>query len=267
MKIHKACIFCNSVGKLTKEHLWPDWMSAYLPNDPSAKNISVVHEGAGKQQRTLVRENERPGAVHTRTLQAVCANCNNGWMSRLETEAKPVLLGLIQKDQTRLTSTAAATLAVWTAMKAIIFEHNVKGTALTPLVDRNALYTAHKIPDYMSIYVGYHTSPVEAFWRHSATLTTPDAKVPPLLPAGITRNTQSISLFIGPLFFYVTSVRIDGIKTDLLRGTDNLFQLWPKSLNEVDLTLMPIMTAGDVTWTMHSLERLIQHPRVGYRSS
>lgn len=33
----------------------------------------------------------KPGSVLTTRIREVCAACNNGWMSRLETDTRPIL--------------------------------------------------------------------------------------------------------------------------------------------------------------------------------
>jgi hypothetical protein len=82
-----TCVFCERDGKLTREHVWPQWVRSYLDHPA----------GAGTETRTIIRPSgteehsykTRPANV---VVKSLCEDCNNGWMSELEDRAKPVLL-------------------------------------------------------------------------------------------------------------------------------------------------------------------------------
>lgn len=70
-------------------------------------NHSEMREG---QEKPL-----RKHSLRNFIFRAVCARCNNGWMSALECEAKPVLLPLVQgiRPVTSLTSNEKLLIARW----------------------------------------------------------------------------------------------------------------------------------------------------------
>src|SRR5262245_51071712 len=80
-----ACLFCHST-KLTAEHIWPMWIREIFPKQSyDAGRFST----AGLKQEWKQTSLER-------TSNSVCRTCNNEWMSRIETRARPILEPLIR---------------------------------------------------------------------------------------------------------------------------------------------------------------------------
>jgi hypothetical protein len=112
-KPQKRRIFCG--GKpTTKEHIWSEWMHPNLPSESDAREEFLKTFA----QRNSAVSHERPGPVITKKIRAVCGDCNNGWMSRLETAVKPIILPMIRGDACTLDTEAQALLARWITMKA-----------------------------------------------------------------------------------------------------------------------------------------------------
>src|SRR5438045_2839756 len=106
------CLFCSET-KLTQEHLWPVWVCQLFPN--TSYDAGRFSETAGKErfwkQNTLER-----------TTRAVCAVCNNGWMSEVECRGKPVLRPLIMGEQPpKLTDNNQRRLATWALLRFYAF--------------------------------------------------------------------------------------------------------------------------------------------------
>jgi hypothetical protein len=80
--VTRACIFCGAEGRLTGEHVFGDWLS----------RIGLVSEPVGHAAGPLNRNLRDLGVTppFQRTVRDVCAQCNNGWLSRLETIAHRV---------------------------------------------------------------------------------------------------------------------------------------------------------------------------------
>jgi hypothetical protein len=106
------CVFCGE-KKTTKEHVWPRWIRQELP-DIMDTNY------------TFQRGNDPPrvwkGPAASVTVRAVCAACNNGWMSKLETAAKPLLVRMIRGQRTPLDQPAQRTLAAWALKQAMMLD-------------------------------------------------------------------------------------------------------------------------------------------------
>lgn len=82
----RECLFCGS-PKVSREHMWSDWVNKCLPT--TMFNVTKSDRDGN------VTKWKSEGLAQT--VRAVCEQCNNGWMSRLENEeAKPSLSGLIK---------------------------------------------------------------------------------------------------------------------------------------------------------------------------
>ena len=57
------------------------------------------------------------------TTRMVCANCNGGWMARLESETKTVFTAMIGNERLALEQPEQQTLAAWALKTAIVIDH------------------------------------------------------------------------------------------------------------------------------------------------
>lgn len=265
MRRPKACIFCSSPTGLSKEHFWPEWLAPYLPTPDPYAHITEFHSAEGKHPVRLQRRSERQGAVNTKKIRAVCATCNNGWMSALESTAKPTILGLLDRSITVLSKQCVADLALWIAVKSIVGEHGVEDTALTPPDDRNAVYSTRSIPDYLRIFIAYHSLRSQAaYHRQSTTVsTTPQGPNPPL-PPDIHRNIQATTFLVGSLCIYITAARVTGISAATLDPRHSMHRLWPAPPQDIDFLAIPPLGTDEIFQVGSSLDRLIAHPHVRY---
>src|SRR5687768_16748018 len=87
----KKCIFCGANAD-SKEHFWSEWLHPLIvqpiPNQRHDREIYTYYTNA---ERQLSGPRNRQGGIHTVRIRAVCRKCNNGWMNRLESEARPTL--------------------------------------------------------------------------------------------------------------------------------------------------------------------------------
>src|ERR1017187_2671548 len=124
MNAGKACLFCGRVllpkrvkhGGKTDEHIIPQWLIDLL--DIRGKQIAPALHNV----QTGVLLGRRQHTVGRFLAGAVCATCNNGWMSSLEDQAKPILTRLIadQNELVNLTDPERVTIARWTVKTAAI---------------------------------------------------------------------------------------------------------------------------------------------------
>lgn len=107
----RACIFCGRTP-LTKEHVVGDWAGRFA----DAGQRSIVHLSDREAEAREIREwNAR---AYDRQARIVCAACNNGWMSDLETRAYALLVP-DELDGRKLGHHERALLATW-AMKTVL---------------------------------------------------------------------------------------------------------------------------------------------------
>lgn len=81
MASKRVCVFCG-FSDLTREHVFPDWMSKML--DSHLDGTTTIERG-GKVEKSY------KGALLQHKVRLVCKDCNNVWMSKLENEVKPIL--------------------------------------------------------------------------------------------------------------------------------------------------------------------------------
>jgi hypothetical protein len=114
----RFCIFCGRPG-LTREHVWADWLKKYIPkNEINHTSFSATLHPT----RSDFRRKKVAGDLRSRRLRVVCRSCNNGWMSRLQERAKPLLLPLIKGESTAFTYDEQELLAAWITMSIMVAE-------------------------------------------------------------------------------------------------------------------------------------------------
>jgi hypothetical protein len=108
----RECIFCGSAAS-TKEHAWPNWLIQQFPAGSGA-------EIEGQRGAEPVLRWKSKG--HSQQVRNVCAQCNNGWMSALEGEAKEIIEPLLGVSRYDLSVSARRTLTRWAMKTAMVFE-------------------------------------------------------------------------------------------------------------------------------------------------
>jgi hypothetical protein len=113
-KQKRVCAFCPHLAKLSAEHVLGKWM-----------NKLFVGKMKGKYLDGLGRQSERTSKEIDGTAKAVCEQCNNTWMSDIETmHGEPALTPLIKGEEELSIGTAEATsLAIWTFKTAVVLGH------------------------------------------------------------------------------------------------------------------------------------------------
>lgn len=78
------CVYCREKGTRAKEHVFPAWLLTSLGRKrDELENLHI----SGLSQVV----SRRPHSLNSLLLGNVCDSCNNGWMERNETDARPLL--------------------------------------------------------------------------------------------------------------------------------------------------------------------------------
>src|ERR1019366_10737732 len=86
-----ACVFCGTYGRLTREDATPKWLGRFISeNLPPEGRWEAVQARFG-DDRDPSQRSTFAGSASVHKPIVVCPNCNNGWMSGLEKEARHVL--------------------------------------------------------------------------------------------------------------------------------------------------------------------------------
>lgn len=109
----RSCIFCSKPlgANRAKEHVVPDWLLKHLQikEDDIFQAVATSSNSAIVERRTIDMDSLVEGRV--------CDDCNKGWMSGLENEAKPLLMPLIDGKRTvyNLTHQERLVVSRWAA--------------------------------------------------------------------------------------------------------------------------------------------------------
>jgi hypothetical protein len=133
----RVCGFCGG-GKLTIEDPFPKWISRRLgvtgPATTSKAGTPLWH---GKVLKVLIR--------------AVCEDCNNGWMSRLENDVSRVIGDSMRNAPApfALTDPQRETVRAWAVKTALMLElalATLRGSGLAPVSHFKWLYDHRSQP-------------------------------------------------------------------------------------------------------------------------
>ncbi len=83
-----------------------------------AHDISIV-DGV-----PMVRRRRKVVSYNTERVRGICADCNNGWMSRLESAAKPILTPMILGEPVTLSTADQQVVAAWATKTALVLEYS-----------------------------------------------------------------------------------------------------------------------------------------------
>jgi hypothetical protein len=153
----KACVFCGLVKKMTSEHVWGEWTKGYVKrtaNKHNHANIFVPRPGEPEPARTRLRAGDHLDAQ----VRVVCSDCNSGWLSRIQNDAKPFLVPLFEGRTTSLDQAAQRSVATWVAMATMTGEYLSQDQAriAIPQSDRTWLMEKQVSPPGWCIWIGYY---------------------------------------------------------------------------------------------------------------
>lgn len=111
-----TCPVCQRPGKRTREHVFGRWLAELL----------------GVRHQPVTTFSSRDGALwSSRGLEVVvdvCASCNQGWMSNLESAFSAAFSGPILGHPAVLDRAALSTLVHWATKTALMLEPHLGGT-------------------------------------------------------------------------------------------------------------------------------------------
>jgi hypothetical protein len=115
------CLACGTTSSpASREHVFSKWLLAEFGPNISMALFKRLDDGAREQRRAEIR-------LDSFKLKRICECCNNGWMSKLEESAKPLVLGLIRgvRELGLLSDDERRILARWAGKTAIVESHSV----------------------------------------------------------------------------------------------------------------------------------------------
>lgn len=115
-KKRKSCVFCGcSDQKMSKEHLWPEWVRNLLPTSLAEQRVDYTMADSHLGEIRKIRL-----GLFDLTVKDVCQSCNTGWMHEIEEAMKRVTERLLLGGRRDLHSGGQATIAAWAALKMLV---------------------------------------------------------------------------------------------------------------------------------------------------
>lgn len=156
------CFFCGLPGNMSKEHAWPQWLGEGAEVEPTQTTRTIGYGRTAENELTEAPNIvvTKPGSVLTTRVREVCQRCNNGWMSRLEMSAQPVLERLWQPTfafgQTTVTNDEASIVATWATKTAWIRER-VSDALITATPSMRRHLMDHGLPpEFTRVWIARH---------------------------------------------------------------------------------------------------------------
>ena len=258
----RRCIFCGSNAN-SGEHFWPTWLHRVLgPVPASSRHDRLTLNYHPTTGQTITGPRGRQGDQRSARIRAVCGRCNNGWMNRLERDARPFITTIVSGTPAVLGKQAVETVAQWLALKAIVVEHGTPDASLTPQQDRTAFMRDRTIPEYFRIYVAHNISNRRLFfYRHSHCMSVNSGEPRPPLD-GTAKNIQAVTFIAGKAVFQVTSARIDNFILEeniQVIGFHDRCRIWPLRDMPVGFPARPRIADNGILHVASMLERLFAH--------
>ncbi len=202
----RTCIFCDQTS-LTLEHVWPDWISKNLYGPPKKDRFTATRFDG--PNRTPTGKSFKSSELNHKA-RLVCADCNNGWMSDVESHAKPVLLPLLRGRSVTLDADDQTILRAWIVLRAMILER----AASSPVA--RTFYTSEERRTFADTEFEGSLEPLDAtyIWafhyqspRWAARSNVANGGIH-MVPGGPqTHHLQFITGFVGRLGFQVLNGR------------------------------------------------------------
>jgi len=119
------CIYCEKYRRFSEEHIFGKWLKKYYLSQHKRTKHTLL-----RPQRLAFWEKV---PVHTESIDAmatpydtvvlnVCVECNNGWMSKLQDNAKPLIKALADGSWPTFSDAERDLIARWSLMVSINLE-------------------------------------------------------------------------------------------------------------------------------------------------
>lgn len=214
----RKCIFCGG-GPLTQEHIFAQWIQR-LAKIQGAKPASVAFHVPGK-----AREKAFQAPVFARTARVVCADCNGGWMSQLESEASVILTPLFQGQSGHLSVDDLGALSRWAFKTAVVIDAASLGGE-GPLVPEDVRYAFREtleLPEMAAVWLTTWPGTTSAWTQHWGLAISED---PLQEPAGINAYGATIAIF--PIVFRTFATSAPAVNPDYFHETvPGIERIWP----------------------------------------
>lgn len=175
----------------------PRWLSSVLP-----AGLGEHRHEHGEVQRQWI------SPLFATTARIVCGSCNNGWMSRLESVAKPFVGPLVQGKSVILEPFTQVLVATWAFKTALCFDKTNIGSG-NVLASEYASFGVNQLPPaYCQVWMGGYNWIEESLAANF--LSRLDQRHPSTLGEVLPFGLWKITFTVGYLLFNVVGPTIEG---------------------------------------------------------
>jgi len=227
----RICIFCggNSGSRITKEHIFGEWLKKFFPRDETTNHKSFYIEWPDESGPRPAREKWTQGQGHvgSKKLLVLCRVCNNERLSGLEDRAKSALPPLIVGDRSNLPPAEQSVLATWAAKTAMVVEHSKPIDSGIPQEARSWLLANMTPPSekwfvWIAAYGGKKWRDLSIYQSRVGLSDAPVSR-----PSAAPHYAQATTFGVGHVLFCVVSSNSPAIEIFRGRETEGVLQVWP----------------------------------------
>jgi hypothetical protein len=246
----KPCVFCGSTKKKTSEHVWGEWTKGYVErtaNKHDHANVFVPRPGQPEPAKVRIRAGDHLDAQ----VRIVCSACNNGWLSRIQSDAKSTLVPLFEGAPYSLDQAAQQRVATWIAMATMAGEYLSLDPAriAIPQSDRTWLMENGVPPTGWCIWIGHYPreqNPTQ--WVKASFPIVNADELPPEAPKDPAPTMQTTAFSVGKLFAFAMSCHFPEIPLGwdwrtAPEARTLLKRVWPPNSKEIDWPPSPMSDA------------------------
>jgi hypothetical protein len=190
----RICVFCgNLIIGSSKEHIFPQWLIKHL----SLKKIKLFHssyniDGSLSYFHGLVLNTLKSGFI--------CKDCNNGWLSTLESKTMSLLSPLIDGTFSgKVVTSDCSLISLWAYKTAIILSSVSKQKNIVPAQHYFEFYTNKTIP--AGVYIAMAAIKVmgseDYYWILNGDWSGNSKKVPQEKIIEYLKNSYKITIRAG----------------------------------------------------------------------
>ena len=216
------CIFCGADAKLSREHVFPQWLRALFPDLGEADYLRRIVTFSTDTHHL------RPGPSFDVVVRDVCRDCNHGWMEKLEARARPILTPMLQDDPRVLTAPEQHVVATWATKTMLTMQGaNIGGERIVGL-DRYHWFYENQTPLSVS-YVWLCRYSDRTRWPlsiHQWGMTIIQGAEGSPSPNGA-MNGFGVAFAVGPLAFWLFGYDLPGDVQTRAGSDDSHLLIWP----------------------------------------
>jgi len=160
----------------------------------------------------------------------VCENCNNGWMSKIESEVKPVIESILGEQMKTVDAKSQAIVAVWAVKTAMVFEAFDSHRKRFYTNDQRRELIVSAIPERTSVWIAKCVNQRNIYSAAKDLWTAPGQNEV---------HAYATTMAFGSLALQVVSIRPS---TNLSRGTTITYNVSEGPWDKVLVQVWPLMS-------------------------